>query len=188
MRNFGWGIALVLSACLGCAGKPIPAEQEAAEAILKAGGTLIVQGATVQIKANAKIPADKFNIRVVRLNGLKIRDPLMEKLKPLSELEELNLEGSYLTDAGMVHIQEMKNLQVLDLHKSIYVTDKGLESLKSLPKLSRLELSYTRTSDAGVDTLLALKKLKVLHLTGTRVTGEGVRKLKAGLTGCEVLK
>lgn len=188
MRRSGIGIVCLLFVAVGCTGKPDPAVTTAAEQIQKLGGTFILHGATVPIKAGTPLPPGALSVRQIDLNGKKIRDAQLDALKPLKQLEELHLEGSYLTDVGMAHLQDFKQLQELDLHKSLYISDKGLESLKYLPRLSKLELSYTRISDKGVEHLAAVKSLKVLQLTGTRITAEGLKTLKAGLPGCEVLK
>lgn len=188
MYRSGLVIVCWLVVGVGCAGKPDPAVIPAVEQIQKLGGTCILHGATVPIKPGAPLPTGKLSVRQVDLNGKQVRDKQLEVLKPLKDLEELHLEGSFLTDVGMAHLQEFKQLRELDLHKSLYITDKGLESLKYLPRLSKLELSYTRITDKGLEHLNALRGLKVLHLTGTRVTEEGLRVIKAGLPGCEVLK
>lgn len=188
MCRSGWGIVYVLIALAGCAGKADPAVVTAAEQIQKLGGTFILQGATIPVKPNVPLPPGPLPVRQINLNQKKIRDAQLESLKPLKNLTELHLEESYLTDVGMAHLQDFKQLQELDLHKSLYITDKGLESLKYLPRLSKLELSYTRISDKGVEHLAALKSLKTLHLTGTRVTVEGVKTIKAALPNCEVMK
>lgn len=188
MRISGSGMLCLLLVCLGCASKPDPAVLSAAEQIVKLGGTFTLQGLTVPVKTAEKIPAGTLPIREVNLNGLKVRDTQFEPLKCLNKVEVLGLEGSYMTDVGLVHLQDLKALQELDLHKSQYFSDKGLEPLKALPHLRTLELSYTRVSDAGIDALLTMKRLKVLHLTGTRVTADGLKKLKEGLKGCEVIK
>lgn len=188
MRSTGWRTLCLMLVCLGCSGKPEPAVSAAAEKILKAGGTFVVQGYLVPVKSGAKIPPGKLPIVVVDLNRLKATDEQVEALKSLQYLEELRLEDSQVTDAGLAHLMAFKQLQIVDLHKSQKITDKGIESLKALPKLSKLELSYTRLGDGAVDSLLQAKQLKVLHLTGTRVTSAGLKKLRDGLPGCEVLK
>lgn len=188
MRCIGGVTLCLMLVCAGCSSKPDPAVLSAAEHVLKLGGTFILHGATIPVKDASKIPPGPLPVRLVNLNGLKVRDEQIEPLKSLSKLEELHLEGSYLTDKGLAHLQELKKLQILDLHKSIYITDKGLDSLKALPSLQKLELSYTRIGDGGADTLAAMKQVKTLHLTGTRVTAAGLKKLKEGLPNCEVLK
>ncbi|MDB5341222.1 MAG: hypothetical protein JWN70_6841 [Planctomycetaceae bacterium] len=188
MHRSGLGIVCLLIVGFGCAEKPDPAVIAAAEQIQKLGGTFILHGATVPIKPGVPLPKGNLSVRQIDLNGKKVRDKQLEALKPLKQVEELHLEGSFLTDVGMSHLQDFKQLQELDLHKSLYITDKGLESLKYLPKLSKLELSYTRITDKGLEHVNAIRGLKVLHLTGTRVTEEGLKVIKAGLPGCEVLK
>lgn len=187
MRS-GIGMVCLVFAVAGCAGQPDPAVVAAAEQIQKLGGTFVLQGTTVPIKPATKLPAGRLTITHVNLNQKQIRDEHLEKLKALTQLEVLNGEGSYLTDAGLAQLQAFPRLRELDLHKSQYISDKGLESLKSLTGLNKLEISYTRVTDQGIDHLTALKSLKLLYLTGTRVSGEGLKKLKAGLPNCEILK
>lgn len=188
MRCSGLGLVCLLIASIGCSGKPDPAVLAAVEQIQKLGGTFVLRGLTVPVKPTAPLPEGRLLVQQINLNQKQIRDKQLELLKPLTYLEELHLEGSYLTDVGMSHLQDFKQLRELDLHKSLYISDKGLESLRYLPRLAKLELSYTRISDKGIEHLLALKNLKVLHLTGTRVTAEGLKQLKAGLKYCEVFK
>jgi len=188
MSRSGWGIVWLLIAGVGCAGKPDPAVVTAVEQIQKMGGTFILQDLTVPVKPDKPLPPGRLLVRQINLNQKKVRDAQLEALKPLTSLTELHLQESYLTNVGMTHLQDFKKLEELDLHKSLYITDKGLESLKYLPRLSKLELSYTRISDKGVEHLAALKNLKTLHLTGTLVTAEGLKTLRAALPRCEILK
>lgn len=184
----GIGMACLVIVVAGCAGKLDPAVLAAAEQIQKLGGTFVLAGTTVPIKPTAKLPPGKLPITHVNVNQKQIRDEHLEKLKPLTQLEVLNAQGSYLTDAGLPHLQAFPKLRELDLHKSQYISDKGIESLKSLTQLNKLEISYTRVTDQSIDHLIALKSLKLLYLTGTRVTPDGLKKLKAGLPNCEILK
>ena len=56
--------------------------------------------------------------------------------------------GTAVTDAGMEHLKGLKGLRRLNL-KGTQVTDRGLESLHGLTELRELDLSNTRVSDAG---------------------------------------
>ena len=188
MRHGGLGLICLLVGLIGCSSKPDPAVTAAAEHIQKLGGTFIPVGATIPVKPGGPLPVGRFTIRQINLNQKSVRDAQLEPLKPLQQLDELHLQGSLLTDVGLSNLQEFKQLNELDLHKSLSISDKGLESLRYLPRLTKLELSYTRVSDKGVENLSALKNLKILHLTGTRVTSEGLKTLKAALPRCEILK
>lgn len=187
MRGILCGVICLLFVS-GCSSKPTPEVLAAAEQILKLGGSFTLEGLTIPVKKGSKFPAGSLPIRIVDLNGLKVKDADIEPLKNLPHLEELRLEQSHVTDAGLAHLQVLKQLQILDLHKSLLITDKGIEALAPLSKLHKLELSYTRVTDGAVNALVTLKGLKTLHLSGTRITADGLKKIREGLPKCEVLK
>ena len=67
------------------------------------------------------------------------------------------------------------------------VGDKGLESLKTLPKLRELSLDSTGVTDKGADTLKTMAGLKVLNLYHTLVTEKGFGELKTALPDCKIV-
>jgi hypothetical protein len=79
-------------------------------------------------------------------------------LKPL----DVNLAGTKVTDAGLVHLKGMTGLQ-------------------------ELYLNGTKVTDAGLVHLKGLTELQWLDLDNTEVTGAGVRMLRAALPKCEIL-
>jgi len=170
----------------GCGGKQDPAVRIAAERIVESKGSFILHGKTIPIKTADKIPTGNLQIQKVDLNGLHTRDEEIELLKALKQLEILNLQSSYITDSGMIFLQDLKHLRELDLHGSQYFTDKGLESLQSLPRLSKLELSKTRISDAGIEYLKSLKQLSQLYLNNTQISSDAGKKLRESLPNCQI--
>jgi hypothetical protein len=58
------------------------------------------------------------------------------------------------------------------------VTDKLLVELNEFPKLDSLSFQNTSITDAGLEYLARLKSLAFVHLNGTKVTPEGVGKLR----------
>ena len=68
-----------------------------------------------------------------------------------------------ITDAGMVHLKDLKNLEVL-------------------------YLNHTRITDAGLVHLEGLTNLEYLNLEQTHVTDEGVKKLQEALPDCEIIR
>lgn len=80
-------------------------------------------------------------------------DADLEKKRPaleqLSNLAELYLSDTNLTDAGLVHLSGLARLEVLDLSYTD-VTDKGITALVSLTSLRRINLRGTSVSDEGV--------------------------------------
>ena len=67
------------------------------------------------------------------------------------------------------------------------MTDAGLVHLRDMKQLRSLDLSGTALSDAGLERLGEFKQLTSLSLLKTKVTAEGVKKLTAGLPACQIL-
>lgn len=186
MIRFALAGLLLIVLTAGCGGQQDPAVRAAADLIVKRNGSFVLHGTTVPIKSAEKIPPGNLSIQKVDLNGQHVTDQELETLKALKSVEILNLQSSYLTDAGTVHLAELKNLRELDLHDSQYFTDKGLESLQGLTRLSKLELSKTRVTSEAVDRLASMKSLSQLHLNNTSISAEAGKKLRESLPNCKV--
>ena len=97
------------------------------------------------------------------LAALETQPPrLWSRFRP-ADTVLLLLPGWRITDAGMVHLKGLTNLQSLDLRK-------------------------TKITDAGLVHLKGLNKLQWLYLMGTKVTDAGVSDLKKSLPNCEISK
>lgn len=186
MLRMALTVAAVVFLVAGCGGQQDPAVKDAAERIIKLGGSFIPRGLTVPVKSVEKFPPGAFQIQKVDLNGTHARDEDIELLKNLKQLEILHLQASYITDKGMPFLQEMKSLTELNLHDSRYFTDAGLDALQTLPRLSKLEVSKTNVSDASIERLSAMKQLSQLHLNNTRITVDGGKKLREALPNCKI--
>ena len=68
----------------------------------------------------------------------------------------MNLNGTRITDAGLVHLSGLTNL------RDLWLTGTGVG------------LTGTGVTDAGLVHLSGLKKLEVLDLDGTGVTDSGL--------------
>lgn len=109
-----------------------------------------------------------------------VTDAELVYLKGLAELQNLDLSGTKITDAGLVHLTGLTKLQELRL-SSTKITDDGLEQLKGLSQLQKLYLSNNKITDDGLVHLEGLTSLIKLYLGGTKVTGKGLVHL-SGLT------
>ena len=77
------------------------------------------------------------------------------------EVVEVDLYGTQITDAGLVHLKDLTNLQRLYLDQT-QVTDAGLVHLKGLTTLTVLDIKNTPITDAGVAELKkALPKCQI---------------------------
>jgi len=148
----------------GCGGDPenYGENRNAALLVLSKGGTVQVQDVGYPIKTQAKLPQEQVLVTEVNVSEKKFNDLDLVSLKPLGQLQALNLYGTQVSDEGMTVVAELK-------------------------KLKSLELSYTAITDEGLEKLGALSDLSELYLHGTQVTDEGIDALKKRLKGCKVL-
>ncbi len=109
------------------------------------------------------------------LSSMKITDAGLVHLEGLTNLQELNLGCTAVTDAGLNHLKELSELRRLYLEGCTDVTDAGLARLKGLTKLEELDLFLTRVTDAGLANLAGLTQLRRLDLRAAKVTDAGLR-------------
>jgi hypothetical protein len=93
---------------------------------------------------------------LIDMQGMTLADEVVEQLKRVGYVTELNLSKSTITDAQLATIN---NPAVGGF-------------------LLKLDLSKTAITDAGLDNLKDLGLLSTLILTGTKVTAEGIARFK----------
>ena len=109
--------------------------------------------------------------------GNKATDADLEILGPLkSNIIELNLAKSDISDAGLETIGLMTNLTHLHINNTP-ITNAGLEYLTNLYQLEYLNLYGTAITDDGLLPLRRLKALKKVFLWETAVSEEAVASL-----------
>jgi hypothetical protein len=124
--------------------------------------------------------------RLTQLRGFgaykaKVTDAGMVHLRGLTDLESVYLgDGMHiktgLTGASLAHLRGMTRLKELGL-SHLSLADSDLAHLEDLADLESLDLSFTPVSDVGIAHLRSLRKLKYLNLNHTRVTDAGISEL-----------
>jgi internalin A len=104
-------------------------------------------------------------------------DQDIQQLAPLTELEELYIDDSPLTDAIAPTLQKFTKLRVLHVQEA-QLSDAGLAQLAKLSKLEELNLNATAITDKSFDTLNQFAALKSILLDKTRITDKGLAQLK----------
>lgn len=96
----------------------------------------------------------------------------------LMEVSHLTFaDRNTLTDAGLVHLLGLKNLQQLNL-AGTNISDDGLVHLTHLKQLHHLDLSNTKITNEGLRYVASLTELEELNLSGTDVTIDGLIHLR----------
>jgi hypothetical protein len=139
------GLMLLSSGCGGGASGPshfekrMQTQEEVADAIRAAGGS-------AELKHYPQGSAWS-----VQLAGATISDTIIDQLKLLERITELNLSKTATTDEHLERINDVGNFILkLDLSNTA-VTDAGLDKLTNLYLIMDLNLTGTRVSAAGVD-------------------------------------
>jgi hypothetical protein len=115
------------------------------------------------------------------LENSQVSDAGMVHLADKKKLKRLFLSGTQITDAGLAQLREVSDIEELVLD-GVPITDASLEVIAGFQQLKRLDLSRTKVTDAGLGRLSGLKNLKDLSLYGASgISGRGVARLHEAL-------
>lgn len=128
------------------------------------------------------------NLKELAIGGNKLTDNGLQALRQMPGLVSLDLSGAQrtdsglwsisLTEAGLDAISTLKELQHLRLDGT-GISSRGLEKLKTLVKLERLDLqACNRITDDALPVLDSLRSLRLVDVTGTRMTDAGIAALR----------
>jgi Leucine-rich repeat (LRR) protein len=143
-------------------GETADLDRRAADYVLLIGGQVHINDQERAITGAAELPEEPFRLTSVTL-----------------------FDNKQVTDAGLAHFKDCKNLADLRLDGT-RVTDTGLAYFKDCENLTELYLRDTQVSDGSLKHLEGLPNLRKLDLTGTQVTTEGIDALKKVLPECKV--
>lgn len=128
---------------------------------------------TIAGDATLEYVASLSNLMQLYLNGTQITDPGLRHLHGLS-LMELGLNETRVGDEGIHHLSHMRSLRRVGLHRS-KITDDGLKAVAELHALRALRLAYVSgISDRGMEYLARLSSLSFLDLCETGVGDAGL--------------
>jgi uncharacterized membrane protein len=101
----------------------------------------------------------------------------LQDLMPYAEyFSRLSLVSARLGDDALYHIGKMKNLKALYLQKNA-INGSGLVHLQQLPQLEVLNLSFTKVDDKAAIDLLGFKALRKVYLYRTPTSSQVVEAL-----------
>jgi hypothetical protein len=73
-----------------------------------------------------------------------------------------------------------------DVDLAATVTDDDLDNLSAFPGLQKLDLSGRPITDAAIPSISRLTRLRVLNVRDTRITDDGILRLRAALPSCVI--
>jgi len=160
-------------------------DRKAAEWALSIGGTVRVNGQDRDIKAAADLPPKAFQLASVNLHENKqVSDAGLAHFKDCKDLTQLDVHDTAASDAGLAYFKDCKNLTMLSVG-STQVSDAGLAYFRDCRNLMGLYLRNTKVGDAGLANFKDCKNLLELDLLNTQVSDAGLAYFKdcKNLTG-----
>ena len=120
------------------------------------------------------------DLRVMQLMGTNVTDADLVHLRGLAKLEALSLRATAVTGAGLAQLASLRKLGFINLADT-KLTDAEMPTLGKLAGITGLNLSNTKITDAGLIHLKSMSRLTKLNLTGTAVTDAGIAEAKKWL-------
>jgi hypothetical protein len=125
------------------------------------------------------------NLRNLQLDNVIVTNAHLRSIGGLLNLEEFIIsyqfqQRSYITDKGLEHLKSLKKLTALDLSNSSEIKGHGLSHLKDLNELFFLKLSNCYSiEDSGLVGLQNFEQLIYLFLNNCHlITDEGLNHIK----------
>jgi hypothetical protein len=125
------------------------------------------------------------SLECLRLWGAIVKDAELAHISRLPHLSELGLSAR-ISDTATEYIARLTELTDLELNFTS-ITDAGVSRLAPLVKLERLELRGTKVTDACIDHLCQFKALARVDLRKTQVTTSGTEKLRDRIPRIDIL-
>ena len=103
-------------------------------------------------------------------------------------IEDLLINDTIVTDAGLESLIRLANLKRLTIQNSQIITDAGLAHVGKIETLEVPSLDGTgkQFTDAGLKHLKKLTNLNELYIARTQVTPVGIADLQAALPNCKI--
>lgn len=122
------------------------------------------------------------------LGGTGLVDKDLGEISKLSTLRVLNLSAAELTDAGLVFVNDLSELDELYLGSCMNLTDEGLAHLSGLTKLTYLDLMDSNLNGSGLMHLAPLTSLELIEFTAEQFTHAKsiIKEFNKIVPNCEV--
>jgi hypothetical protein len=91
-----------------------------------------------------------------------VDDDGLAAIAQVDSVEQLELDGTAVTDPGVAALKSLPNLRRLTLDRAPRLTDKAVDAIKALPALTEVSVRQSRLSPKAVAELKKKDGLTVL--------------------------
>ena len=132
-----------------------------------------------------KLISDQTDLRRLELSGTAVTSAGLVHLKNLTNMERLNVCLTAVSDDGWEHLAGMTKMRRMTICAS-KITGSGFAHLQGMKQLESINLHSAPASDAGLEAIGKLTTLRRLEIVHTNVTDAGLKHV-AGLVNLRQL-
>ena len=103
----------------------------------------------------------------------RVNDDTLKLLAGQDRLRNLQLSGTAVTSAGLVHLKDLKNLERLNVCLTA-CSDEGFEHLAGLTKMKRMTVCASKITGSGFQHLAGMKELESINLHSSPASDDGL--------------
>ncbi len=159
-------VALVAVYFPGRHGRPTAQELQLVERVDRLGGRAYLPGG---------------RLVYINLAGTEVTDSHLRLLREADHLRVLDLSHTRITGTGLTYLRaSSQTMEYLHMDGSA-VTAEGIEAIShTFPRLKMLTVCDTTLDDSAIEHLVTIDSLRTIHLRGTKVSDQGIQRLKRG--------
>lgn len=125
-------------------------------------------------------------LTLLNLYDSAITDNAIPAIIRQSQLVELGLGRTAITNAGIEKIVEMPELQALNFDGCLGIDNSTVKLLSKMPGLTSLVLSNTAVTNSAIEDLRKFKSLRYLDLSGIQIGRVEFLELMESLPDCQI--
>jgi len=126
----------------------------------------------------------------INLTWCTVADYCVEHFSLFKNLRHLSLQNAQISDAGLIQLEELRQISSLNFSFCDLITDRGVARIvRALKNIESLNLSWCAeiTDTSLLHIGMQLHKLKILYLTGCRrISMDGKNFIRRNLPDCKV--
>ncbi|WP_254507804.1 SMP-30/gluconolactonase/LRE family protein [Anatilimnocola floriformis] len=103
----------------------------------------------------------------------RVNDDTLKLLAGQDHLRSLQLSGTAVTSAGLVHLKDLKSLERLNVCLT-NCTDEGFEQLAGLTNMKRMTVCASKITGSGFQHLGGMKQLESINLHSSPASDDGL--------------
>lgn len=133
---------------------------------------------------------DRFpNLKSASFSGTNLNDEGLLHLSNCSGIENLNLQETEITNAGMHYLKKLKKLKSLRLKDNPQLTNACISDLAELENLLDLQIHETGITEEGLRKLTVLENLEtlIIDIWENNYTFEGLLKIASEIPNCNIV-